>query len=103
MINAFQTVAASAEALGRTELLAKGIYEAMITTAGGLIVAIPVIVAYHWIAAKIDRLVQEIDDMTVTFLEEQTIEAAPVHAAPARATSTEPVLLPQVGGVMATG
>lgn len=70
MIRAFQTVAASGEALGRTELLAKGIYEAMITTAAGLLVAIPVLVAYHWIAAKIERLVMEIDQMTVEFIEE---------------------------------
>ena len=69
MITAFQTVAAAAEALGRTELLAKGIYEALITTAAGLIVAIPVIVAYHALSAKIERLVGEIDALTVEFIE----------------------------------
>lgn len=69
MITAFQTVAAAADALGRTELLAKGIYEALITTAAGLIVAIPAIVAYHALAAKIDRLVGEIDALTVEFVE----------------------------------
>lgn len=69
MINAFQTVAASGEALGRTELLAKGIYEALITTAAGLIVAIPVIIAYHWIAARIDGVVAEIDRQTLEFVE----------------------------------
>jgi biopolymer transport protein ExbB len=36
MITAFRTVAASGDALGRTELLAGGIYEAMVTTAAGL-------------------------------------------------------------------
>lgn len=61
MISAFQTVAASGENLGRTELLAKGIYEAMITTAAGLIVTIPAMACYHWLCAKIDRLVQEMD------------------------------------------
>jgi len=40
MIDAFQTVAVSGEALGKTELLAKGIYQAMITTAAGLSLAI---------------------------------------------------------------
>lgn len=70
MITAFQTVAASGEALGKTELLAKGIYEALITTAAGLIVAIPVMIAYHAIAARIDRLVMEIDQMSVEFVEE---------------------------------
>ncbi len=70
MIKAFETVAASGEALGRTELLAKGIYEAMITTAGGLIVTIPVVIAYHWFAARVERLVAEIDAMVVEFIEE---------------------------------
>ncbi|MCK6485046.1 MAG: MotA/TolQ/ExbB proton channel family protein [Phycisphaerae bacterium] len=69
MITAFQTVAASADALGKTELLARGIYEAMITTAAGLIVAIPVIISHQAISARIDRLVIEIDQMTVDFLE----------------------------------
>jgi biopolymer transport protein ExbB len=73
MIRAFQTVASSAAALGKTELLAKGIYEAMITTAAGLLIAIPTLVAYHWIAAKIDRLVLEIDQMTVEFIEQHAV------------------------------
>lgn len=69
MITCFQTVAASAEALGRTELLARGIYEAMITTAAGLIVAIPLILAHHAISAKVDRLVFEMDTKTIEFME----------------------------------
>jgi biopolymer transport protein ExbB len=76
MITAFQTVAASADALGRTELLARGIYEAMITTAAGLIVAIPAMIFYHWIAARIDRLVMDIDHLTVEFVEEHALPAA---------------------------
>lgn len=70
MIKAFQTVAASAEALGRTELLARGIYEAMITTAAGLIVSIPAVVAYHWLAAKADGLVDQLDRVAAEFVEE---------------------------------
>ncbi len=70
MIIAFQTVATSGEALGKAELLAKGIYQAMITTAAGLMLAIPVLIAYHWISAKIDALVSEIDRLTVDFVEE---------------------------------
>lgn len=70
MIVAFQTVAASGEALGKTELLAKGIYQAMITTAAGLLVAIPVVIAYHYLSARVDGLVGEMDRMTLEFLEE---------------------------------
>jgi hypothetical protein len=42
----------------------------MITTAAGLMVAIPVLIAYHGFAAKIDRLVGEMDMLTVDFVEE---------------------------------
>lgn len=40
--------------------LAAGIYEAMITTAAGLIIAIPYYVAYHLIVSRIKNLAQEI-------------------------------------------
>ena len=70
MIDAFQTVASSGEALGKTELLAAGIYEAMITTAAGLLVAIPVIIAFHYLTARVDSLVAEMDRMTIEFIEE---------------------------------
>jgi biopolymer transport protein ExbB len=68
MITAFQTVASSADALGRTEMLAGGIYEAMVTTAAGLVVAIPVLVCYHWLSARVQNTVMEIDHMTVDFV-----------------------------------
>jgi biopolymer transport protein ExbB len=79
MITAFQTVAASGEALGKTELLAGGIYEAMITTAAGLIVAIPTLVCYHWLSARVQRLVIDIDQMAVDFVEE-VIDRRPVRS-----------------------
>lgn len=89
LIRAFQTVATSGgEALGKTELLAGGIYEAMITTAAGLIVAIPVLLAYHGIAAKIDQLVREMDRITVEFVEEHAA-GAPQAIEAARAASRE--------------
>ncbi len=69
MIKAFQTVSVSADALGKTELLAKGIYEAMITTAGGLMVAIPALLGFHWVLGKIDGMVVVIDQMTVEFFD----------------------------------
>lgn len=68
MIQAFQTVATSGDALGRTELLAKGIYEAMITTAVGLIVAIPTTIAHHYFTARIEHLVHELDGVCVGFV-----------------------------------
>ena len=89
MITAFQTVATSGEALGKAELLAGGIYEAMITTAAGLIVAIPVLIMHHVLAGRIERLVMEIDQMSVEFIEEHVLpEAFPAGSAPPPATET---------------
>lgn len=88
MIKAFQTVAFSGEALGRTEMLATGIYEAMITTAAGLLVAIPALIAYNWIMARIERAAQHMSEIGSDFVESFAAPAAAEAAAssPARAT-----------------
>lgn len=78
MINAFQTVATSQQALGKTELLAKGIYEAMITTAAGLLVAIPAIAAHQALSARVDHLVHALDQMIMDFVESQRSPRVPV-------------------------
>ena len=79
MIRAFQTVAISGDSLGKAELLAGGIYEAMITTAAGLLVAMPTIIFYHWLSSKVDRLARELDRVAVDFVERYVLErqAAP--------------------------
>jgi len=69
MIRAFRSVAASGEALGRTEVLAEGIYEALTTTAAGLLVAVPALMAYHWFSGKIERLTRELDRVCVPLAE----------------------------------
>jgi biopolymer transport protein ExbB len=61
MMRVFETVS-SADAMGRTELLAGGISEALITTASGLVIAIPALCFYVVFASKVERLVMEIDD-----------------------------------------
>jgi biopolymer transport protein ExbB len=91
MIDAFQTVAASGDALGRTELLAKGIYEAMITTAAGLIVAIPSLIAYHWISARIEGRVAEMDEITCTFIEEFVVKTRAARRNGVRSVSASEV------------
>ncbi|HNO76948.1 MAG TPA: MotA/TolQ/ExbB proton channel family protein [Phycisphaerae bacterium] len=77
MIKAFQTVAISGDALGKTELLAKGIYEALITTAAGLLLAIPALIAFHWLSSRIDRMVFDMDRVTVDFFEETLFAPSP--------------------------
>ncbi len=60
MIRAFNSIA-TADAMGNPELLATGISEALLTTAAGLIVAIPAVVAYLYFCGKVDSIVTEID------------------------------------------
>ena len=54
MIEAFSRIA-TAEGIGRPEELAAGIYQALTTTAAGLTVAIPAIVAHHMLKGRIER------------------------------------------------
>jgi biopolymer transport protein ExbB len=60
MIRAFNAIA-TADAMGRPELLAAGISQALLTTAAGLSVAIPAYIAYLYFVSRVDRLIVEID------------------------------------------
>jgi biopolymer transport protein ExbB len=60
MIAAFNEIA-SADAMGRPELLAGGIGEALLTTAAGLCVAIPAMIAHLYFAGRVDRLIMDLD------------------------------------------
>jgi len=64
IIRAFMTVAARAEAMGRTELLAGGIYEALVCTAVGLTIAIVSLVLYYFYVEKVEGLVTELDSIS---------------------------------------
>jgi biopolymer transport protein ExbB len=60
MIHAFNDIATS-DAMGRPELLARGISEALLTTAMGLMVAVPAQILYWWFVSVVDRLTVRID------------------------------------------
>lgn len=62
MIEAFNAIASS-DAMGRPERLAEGISQALLTTAGGLSVAIPAFIAYMYFTSRVDRLIIEIDGL----------------------------------------
>ncbi len=68
MIKCFSQVS-TGEALGKARLLAEGIYQALVTTAGGLTVAIPAAVLYLMFMAKIEKLVSEMDNLSLEFIE----------------------------------
>ena len=67
MINAFEAIAASEQV--NAKLVASGISEALITTATGLIIAIPAQLAYNWYTTKITRFVRDIETATNMLLE----------------------------------
>jgi len=60
MIRAFNAIA-TADAMGRPELLASGISQALLTTAAGLTVAIPALILYMYFVSRVDRLIIDID------------------------------------------
>ena len=60
MIHAFEAIAAAEEVSAK--LVATGIYEALITTAAGLIVAIPVQTAHNYFVSRIDKFVIDMEE-----------------------------------------
>ena len=60
MMEAFDAIAGSA-AMGRPELLASGISQALLTTAAGLFVAIPALIFYLFFVGRVDSIVMDID------------------------------------------
>ena len=60
MIHAFEAIATAEEVSAK--LVATGIYEALITTAAGLIVAIPVQTAHNYFVSRIDKFVIDMEE-----------------------------------------
>jgi biopolymer transport protein ExbB len=67
MIKVFAAITASG--VGNPGVLAGGISEALITTAAGLCVAIPALIAYRYLRARVDALVVRMEKETIKFLE----------------------------------
>jgi biopolymer transport protein ExbB len=60
MITAFNVIAASGSR--RPDLIASGISQALITTASGLVVAIPLYLCFHYFRGKLDRLLSAMEE-----------------------------------------
>ncbi len=60
MIGVFQQV--TTEGVGDPRILASGIWEALITTAAGMTVAIPAYIGYRHLITRVDRLVLELEE-----------------------------------------
>jgi biopolymer transport protein ExbB len=61
--------------MGDPRMLAGGISEALITTAGGLAVAIPSFIAYRYLRGKVERIVVDMEKIAVKFAD--SLGAAP--------------------------
>jgi biopolymer transport protein ExbB len=68
MIRAFEAIAAAEQV--NAKLVASGISEALITTATGLIVAIPATIGYNYFVSAIDRFVIEMEETSAELIEE---------------------------------
>jgi biopolymer transport protein ExbB len=67
MIRAFTAI--TAQGVGNPTVLAGGIAEALITTAAGLTVAIPSLIAYRFLRGRVDGLVIMIEKEAIRFIE----------------------------------
>jgi biopolymer transport protein ExbB len=66
LITAFNVIAV--QGTGDPKLMADGVSEALITTEFGLFVGIPALGAYHYLRGKVDRLVHEMEAITLELL-----------------------------------
>ncbi|MEW4488638.1 MotA/TolQ/ExbB proton channel family protein [Thalassoglobus sp. JC818] len=62
MLESFNQIAVSG-AMGNTNQLASGIALALVTTAAGLIVAIPSLISYMYLSGRVDSIVMQMDDL----------------------------------------
>jgi biopolymer transport protein ExbB len=70
LITAFNVIAV--QGTGDPKLMADGVSEALITTEFGLFVGIPALGAYHYLRAKVDRLLHEMEAVTIELLNATT-------------------------------
>lgn len=68
MISCFEN-ATAVDAASRAESLAKGIYEALVTTAAGLSVAIPAMALFYFFNGRVDKAADLMDESATRFLD----------------------------------
>lgn len=74
MLESFHNIAA-AGAMGKTTQLASGIALALVTTAAGLVIAIPSLISYMYLSGRVDRLVMEMDQLAQSVVSNVSAEA----------------------------
>ena len=80
LILAFATIATK-QGLGKPELLANGVYQALVTTAGGLAVAIPTVVLYYYLKSRVDGFARRTEALYTEF-DQSLVPPEIAHAHP---------------------
>ncbi len=73
MIDAFQKTAQSGGA-AKTADLANGIYQALVSTAAGLTIAIPVLLLFQWLSTRADKVIDHIDEAGTAFVVDHALK-----------------------------
>ena len=69
MVQTFYNMAQNASGVIEMSALSEGMYQAMVTTIGGLIVGILAMFAYNFLVARIDRVVRRLEAKTMEFMD----------------------------------
>ncbi len=69
MVQTFYNMAQNASGIIEMSALSEGMYQAMVTTIGGLIVGILAMFAYNFLVARIDRVVRRLEAKTMEFMD----------------------------------
>lgn len=69
MVQTFYNMASNATGVIELSALSEGMYQAMVTTIGGLIVGILVLFAYNYLVARIDSVVRLLEGRTLEFMD----------------------------------
>jgi biopolymer transport protein ExbB len=51
------------------EIISTGLYQKMVTSAGGLVVGVIAFICYHWLNARLDKLAHRMEDTQIKFLD----------------------------------
>lgn len=96
MIVAFSTIALE-DGLGKPEMLAGGISQALITTAAGLAIAIPTQAAYYFLRGRIDRFSRQAEELYTKLVARLEARARATTRSAAPGASPAPVAAPLSG------
>ncbi len=69
MVQTFYNMASNSTGVIELSALSEGMYQAMVTTIGGLIVGILVLFAYNYLVARIDSVVRLLESRTLEFMD----------------------------------